>query len=197
MPVLVEPALATGHLARLVQPVLTTADLTLRPWLATDVDAVVAAYDDPDIQRWHVRSMTTDEARTWIEHWSARWQQETGAGWAVEAAGVVVGQISLREVDLSDACVELSYWVVLEARGKGVALAALDAVTEWAFDHAGMVRAELAHSTSNPASCRVATKAGYLPEGTARRQALHVDGWHDMHHHARLSAHTAGDAVLT
>lgn len=154
---------------------------------------MVAAYADPDIQRWHVRSMTADEARAWIEHWSARWVQDTGAGWAVETAGAVVGQISLREVDLADACVELSYWVVPGARGRGVAPGALAAVTEWALTDAGMVRAELAHSTSNMASCRVATKAGYLPEGTARRQALHADGWHDMHHHSRLSAAGALD----
>ena len=45
---------------------------------------------------------------------------------------------------------------------------------------------ELIHSTRNPASCRVAENAGYKLEGTKRREALHADGWHDMHLHARL-----------
>lgn len=186
MPVLVRPALPAGRLSQLTQPVLTAGALVIRPWRRSDVDAVVAAYADPEIQQWHVRSMTPLEARDWIEHWPVRWARETGAGWAVEGAGAVVGQVGLREVDLAQACVEISYWVVPTARRQGVAPAALDAVTEWAFAQAGMVRAELAHSTSNPASCRVATKAGYLPEGTARRQVLHADGWHDMHQHARL-----------
>jgi len=38
----------------------------------------------------------------------------------------------------------------------------------------------------NPASCRVAGNAGYGFEGIKRREALHADGWHDMHLHARL-----------
>jgi RimJ/RimL family protein N-acetyltransferase len=38
----------------------------------------------------------------------------------------------------------------------------------------------------NPASCRVAHHAGYPFEGIKRREALHTDGWHDMHLHARL-----------
>ncbi|MBT2467364.1 GNAT family N-acetyltransferase [Streptomyces sp. ISL-66] len=42
------------------------------------------------------------------------------------------------------------------------------------------------HSAANPASCRVATKAGYPLEGTMRGALLHVDGWHDEHLHARL-----------
>ena len=32
----------------------------------------------------------------------------------------------------------------------------------------------------------MAAKAGYVLEGTRRQQALHWDGWHDMHLHARL-----------
>ncbi|HVB43153.1 MAG TPA: GNAT family protein [Streptosporangiaceae bacterium] len=43
------------------------------------------------------------------------------------------------------------------------------------------------HSTMNPASCRVAGNAGFAYEGTKRREALHRDGWHDMHLHARLA----------
>jgi ribosomal-protein-alanine N-acetyltransferase len=39
----------------------------------------------------------------------------------------------------------------------------------------------------NPVSCRVAENAGYRLEGTKRAEAMHADGWHDMHLHARLS----------
>jgi hypothetical protein len=37
-----------------------------------------------------------------------------------------------------------------------------------------------------PTSCKVATKAGYLLEGTKRSAAVHDDGRHDMHLHARI-----------
>ncbi len=192
MPIVTSPVLPAGSFARLEQPVLDASVVLLRPWTNADAGAVVAAYNDPDIQRWHARTMDEDEAEAeaeaeaWVTHWSDRWAQETGAGWALQVEGQVAGQVSLRRIDLHEAWVELSYWVLPAARGRGVATAALTAVTEWAFE-LGVHRAELDHSSRNVASCRVATKAGYLVEGTAVQRGLHADGWHDMHLHARIS----------
>jgi RimJ/RimL family protein N-acetyltransferase len=59
-------------------------------------------------------------------------------------------------------------------------------LTTWAFGELRLHRLELSHSTVNPASCRVAENAGYAMEGIKRGEALHADGWHDMHLHARL-----------
>lgn len=41
-------------------------ELLLRPWRAADAPVVARAYRNPEIQRWHVRSMTEDEALTWV-----------------------------------------------------------------------------------------------------------------------------------
>ena len=187
MPITTPPALLPGTFAGRDQPVLDTGAVLLRPWAPPDVAAVVSAYGEPDIQHWHARSASEDEALAWIEHWPGRWAQESGAGWAVEVDGQVAGQVSLRRIDLHEAWVELSYWVLPAARGRGVAGAALTAVTEWAFD-LGVHRAQLDHSIRNAASCRVATRAGYLAEGTAVQRGLHADGWPDMPLHARINA---------
>ncbi|MBU2666118.1 GNAT family N-acetyltransferase [Actinoplanes bogorensis] len=187
------PALPIGAFSALAQPVLTAENVTLRPWTIRDVDAVLQGYGDSSIQHWHVRSMTPAEARAWIEHWPGRWAQDSGAGWALEVGGEVAGQLSMRHVDLHEGRVEWSYWVLPAARGKGVATTALIAATEWVFS-VGVHRAELDHSSRNEASCRVATKAGYLAEGTARQRGLHSDGWHDMHLHARLRSAVSVDA---
>ncbi|GAA3243409.1 GNAT family N-acetyltransferase [Dactylosporangium siamense] len=188
MPSLVTPALPAGTLAALTQPSLDGADgLRLRPWRAADADTVVAAYTDPDIQRWHCRTMTPGEARDWIDRWPVRWRTESGAGWAVTDGGRVAGQISLRRIDLVEALAEVSYWVLPHARGRRVAGRALAALTGWAFGELGLHRVEVCHSTANLASCRVADRAGYVLEGTKRGEARHIDGWHDMHLHARIS----------
>jgi RimJ/RimL family protein N-acetyltransferase len=63
--------------------------------------------------------------------------------------------------------------------------------TTWSFDVLGLHRLEINHSTANPASCRVAERAGYIGEGVKRNSALHLDGWHDMHQHARLATDPA------
>ena len=131
--------------------------------------------------------MTEDEAGAWIESWSARWNRDSGGGWAIAGASSgLLGQISLRRLDLADGIGEVSYWVVPAARGHHVATRALRALSGWLFDALQLHRLELSHSTRNPASCRVAGNAGYKFEGTKRREALHADGWHDMHLHARL-----------
>lgn len=88
--------------------------------------------------------------------------------------------------DLDEGEAEAGYWVMPAARGRNMAARALGAVSDWMFTQVGLHRIVLSHSTNNPASCRVAAKAGYLHEGTMRQQGLHADGWHDMHLHARL-----------
>jgi RimJ/RimL family protein N-acetyltransferase len=186
VPLLTDPAVAPGSLARLRQPVLPLGDVALRPWRRSDGSALVEAYAEPGVQRWHARSMNLDEARAWVDSWPERWNGESGAGWAVVDASGLVGQISLRRLSLTEGLGEVSYWVLPAARGRRVATRALCGLSAWVFDQLGLHRLEVNHSTVNPTSCRVAQNAGYRLEGTRRRQALHADGWHDMHLHARL-----------
>jgi len=186
VPRLTGPVVVPGSLARLPQPVLDLDDFVLRPWQESDAPAVAKAYSDPGIQKWHARSMTEEEARAWIAAWPGRWFQESGGGWAIAGSADLFGQISLRRLSLSDGLGEVSYWVVPAARGRRVATRALCALTAWVFDQLRLHRLELAHSSLNPASCRVAGHAGYELEGIKRREALHPDGWHSMHLHARL-----------
>jgi RimJ/RimL family protein N-acetyltransferase len=188
MGLLTTPFIAAGTMAAMTQPELVGAGVVLRPWRSDDLPAVVAGYADPAIRRWHVRSMDEDEARAWIEHWPGRWAAETGAGWAVTRDGrEAAGQISLSRLDLAEGVGTLSYWTRPEARGAGLAHRAAEALAGWVFTTLGLHRLQLSHSTANPASCRVAEKAGFVAEGTRRGAGWHADGWHDMHVHARLA----------
>lgn len=187
MPALVGRVVPAGGLNRWPQPVLVVDELVLRPWLLSDVPAVVDAYRDPQIQRWHVRSMTAPEAQAWVLSWAEKWADESAGGWAVVDQGTVVGRAGLRTLDLAAGQGEAAYWVVPAGRGRAIASRALNAVSEWMFANVGLHRLELEHSTGNPASCRVAFRAGFHAEGTRRRSVRHTDGWHDMHLHARLN----------
>ncbi|RAO04648.1 hypothetical protein GAR05_00511 [Micromonospora saelicesensis] len=189
MPLLVAPALAAGSFAAQEQPHLPVRPgLALRPWRDDDVPAVRAAFDCPQIQRWHVRRIDgDDEARSWTAQWAGRWCDETAASWAiVDADDRPLGQVGLRGVLLDEASAQVSYWLLPAARGRGIATEALGALTRWSFTRAGLHRLALEHSTANVASCRVATRAGFPVEGVARGSVRHADGWHDMHLHARL-----------
>lgn len=191
MPVLVDSALPPGSLRHLTQPRLDLGGGFLaRPWLYGDASFLQRTFLDPDIQKWHVRRIDSDdEARDWLAGWAHRWEQETDASWAIARTETdeAIGQVGFRDVRLGEARAQMSYWVDVDARGQGTASRAAAAVAGWGMTVLGLQRVGLAHAVSNLGSCRVAQRAGFAYEGTLRRYGLHADGWHDMHMHARTA----------
>lgn len=197
MPLLVVPTVPVGSLAARPQPTLTVGGggggggMLLRPWARGDAPAVLEAYRDAEIQRWHVRRADTlAEAESWIADWQGSWAAETGAHWAVADAGsgALLGRAALKALDFADGTAQVAYWTVPAARGRGVCPKAVETVAGWAFETAGFQRLGLEHSVGNTASCRVAGKTGFEVEGVRRSAWLHADGRHDVHVHARLRA---------
>lgn len=124
--------------------------------------------------------------REWFEAYRRDWEEEKGGHWAIAREdGEVLGRIAMRGWNFDDGVAGVAYWMLAAARGAGVATCAVVGLSAWA-EEMGFYRLYLDHSTRNPASCRVATKSGYLLEGTMRSSAVHDDGRHDMHLHARI-----------
>jgi RimJ/RimL family protein N-acetyltransferase len=182
------PVISSGSLSGFPQPVLPVAPgLLLRPWEPADVPAFLSAYADGEIHRWHMRRPRTEAGvQEWFDAYRQDWKHEKGGHWAVARDdGEVLGRIALRGFNFDDGIAVVAYWVLPAARGAGVATCAVTALSVWALEEIGFYRLELGHSTRNHASCRVAVKSGYLLEGTRRSAAVHDDGRHDMHLHAR------------
>lgn len=186
MPRLVPPVLPEGTLKDRPQPRIDAGHkVSLRPWEASDAGVLAAAYEVPDIRRWHHRSMTEDEAAGYIREAADRWDADRGGEWAVLRDDEVVGRAGLR-CSLEAGQGEVSYWTLPEARGRRTASRALDAVATWALSEIGFWRLEVRHSTANIASCRVAETGGFAYEASLPRAMLHADGWHDVHVHTRF-----------
>ena len=172
-----------------LDPVTLTGDgLRLRPWTDDDAGAVLAGLSDHEVARWNPRLPLRDlaAARGWIAGRSERWADGRAASWAVEEEGVVVGSVSLREVNQVDRWATASYWTLPAARGRGVAPRALGLAAAYAVEGLGLHRVQLQHVLENTASCRVATKAGFALEGTQLGSCLLADGFADEHLHARV-----------
>jgi RimJ/RimL family protein N-acetyltransferase len=182
------PVVPAGRLSQQVQPVLGLSNgLVLRPWLPADAGVLVAAGQDPSIRQWNMLAVDgLEDAHRRIERMRERWQSEAGAIWAVARpeGGEAVGLIGWRQINLVEGSAEFLYWLLPAARGGGVVVEAVKRLSEWGLEELGLHRLSLCHSVANPASCRVAEKAGYLLEGTMRSALLHADGWHDLHLHA-------------
>ena len=157
-----------------------------------DADAIARALVDPDIALWNpgVVSPGTsahDRALLWIAD-RAAWAPDH-ASWVVrDLDGHVIGAMSVHHVDEAHRTAEVGYWMTPDGRQRGIGAAALDVATRYAFEQLGLQRVELFPAVENEASCRMATRCGYLYEGTARESFVYGDGLrHDEHLHARLA----------
>ncbi|WP_349239648.1 GNAT family N-acetyltransferase [Streptomyces sp. CC208A] len=145
--------------------------LLLRPWCAEDVAALVEAYRDPVLRRGPGSSPTCEEDGVrWVRVQEQGWAEGVRFGFAVHEAADgaapprLVGNVVLKEVAPGRPSAEVGYWTVAQARGRGIAPRALEALTGWALDTfrgGGLERLELLHQVDNQASCRVAVKCGY------------------------------------
>ena len=145
---------------------------------------------DPETVLWNPAPRVLDEptAADWCRR-GADWGSGEQVTFSVleSTTGQLVGNICLHHLDSEQASADIGYRVAPWARGGGVATASVRAVSGWAFAVLGLERIQLFHALANPASCRVAQKAGYRVEGTLRAGFVAGDGRrYDEHLHARL-----------
>jgi RimJ/RimL family protein N-acetyltransferase len=102
--------------------------------------------------------------------------------------GALLGSVSLHHVDVDHENAEVGYWIAPAARGRGLAARGVEMAARFAFTTLGFRRLYLYHSVENPASCRVAERAGFALEGVTRESYRYPDGrFHDEHLHGRLA----------
>jgi RimJ/RimL family protein N-acetyltransferase len=152
--------------------------LLLRPWRDDDIDEAWAALQDPEIRVWNFTGSASREEALRMIRGRQDWSAGDHASWAVVdlGSGALLGSLSLHRIDRAQGTAEIGYWTTPRARGKGVATAAVVAVCDWAFTALGLDRIELLHAVENPASARIAEKAGFSLEGRLRRSYRYGDG---------------------
>jgi RimJ/RimL family protein N-acetyltransferase len=161
-------------------PTLTDGVVTLRPWTAADVPDVAKACDDPlTARRLPVPSPYTPADATWFvsDHVPTSWLTGDVAELAVTDAvtGELLGAMGLKLLGRRLGYGEVGYWTAPWARGRGVAARGAVLSARWGLDVLGLDRVELLADVENPASQRVAEKAGFVREGVARRGRLDRD----------------------
>jgi RimJ/RimL family protein N-acetyltransferase len=155
--------------------VVRTERLTLRPLREDDVDVMVAAVMDPDVQRWLPlpNPYSRAEGLSYVgELAPAARTSGRGLVRGIEMDGGLVGLIDLKRTDWRHRETEIGYWATPAARGRGVMTEATVALSRWALAEAGFERVVLRIATGNAASRRVAEKAGFTYEGTARNAGI-------------------------
>jgi len=159
----------------------------LRPWSPADAPALLAARrSTPDLSRQFSGVEIADEAQA-ADHIATVLRSDSSTrNWAVVEDGVAVGNVGLAAIEYRHGTAWAYYWLTDHVRGRGLAADGLRAVARWAFA-VGLFRLELGHRLDNPASCRVATAAGFAVEGTERQKLRYGDERFDVETHARLA----------
>jgi RimJ/RimL family protein N-acetyltransferase len=156
----------------LTAPTLSDGGITLRALRDTDVPALVAACQDPEIARWtRVPSpYTVEDAKRFVA--IAATEAAAGAGLALAIADQhdeLIGTVGLMEIH--DGQGEIGYWVGAAARGRGAATRATVLLRDWAHAELGLHTIEVLPHRDNAPSRRVAERAGFTDSGEIRRIA--------------------------
>jgi len=151
---------------------------SLRPLAEEHLDAVGGLFDDPDVLRFTRLPVPPPPgfARHWLDRYEAGRLDGTREAFAVvDDDGSFLGMAMAVDIDREAREVELGYIVAPAARGRGVATAALDELTRWAFAELDALRITLIIDVENRASARVAERCGYVLEGVMRSSYLKDD----------------------
>jgi len=147
-------------------------DVRLTPFGATHLAAFAALAEDPEVRRY-TRFPDPPEPgfpAAWLARYDEGRRDGTREAFAVEdpATGAFLGLALAVAIDADAGAAELGYTVAPAARGRGVATAALAALTRWAFAERGLTRLTLLVEVENVASTRVAERCGYVLEAVRR-----------------------------
>lgn len=88
----------------------------------------------------------------------------------------LAGIISLHTIDFANHRAEIGYWLVKEARNKGIGTAAVELLTEYGLMTMGFRRIDALVDNRNEASKRLLEKAGYQFEGLLKNYVTRPDG---------------------
>jgi RimJ/RimL family protein N-acetyltransferase len=146
---------------------------------------------DPDVLRFtRVPDPPPDDfVESWLQRYEDGRRDGTREAFVIEdpADGRFLGIAVAPSIQRDARTAELGYLIHPAARGRGVATAALERLTAWAFGELDAVRLELLISTENPASKRVAEHNGYRYEGTLRSLFVVPGRWEDSEIWSRLA----------
>jgi ribosomal-protein-alanine N-acetyltransferase len=169
--------------------VSSTDAVRLEPLTVAHADGLEALAQDPDVQRNTYVPVPPPAGfgRTWAENYEQGRADGSREGFALvdPEDGSFLGMGVAVHLDREARQAELGYIVAREARGRGIASAALRLLTDWGFEQ-GLERLELRINSDNEASMRVAERCGYTREGMLRSVHFKADMRTDVVVYSRL-----------
>ena len=127
---------------------------------------------------WANADETVEELETFLRTMAAKFilREELPLMLWRKSDGLYVGGSGLHDIDWGVPCFEIGYWVRVSLQGQGYITEAVNGITWFAFDHLSAERVEIRCDANNERSAAVARRAGYMLEGTLRRESRSPNG---------------------
>jgi RimJ/RimL family protein N-acetyltransferase len=154
----------------IMAPTLSDGVVGLRAMRQSDIPAMVAACQDPEISRWtRVPSpYTREDAQRFLAISATEAAAGEGIALAVADDGDrLVGTMGLFGLD-GRGRGEIGYWTAAAARGRGATTRAVVLMRDWARAELGLTTIEILCHRDNQPSQRVAERAGFADTGESR-----------------------------
>jgi RimJ/RimL family protein N-acetyltransferase len=162
-------------------PTLSGAHLTLRPPVPSDLDERLALGRSPEILRGFgavstdAPPLTRDEVVKWLDGLAA-----SPTAWVIACKGRFLGEIRLRDVDLTDRRARLGIALYDPTLlGQGLGRAAIRLLFPYAFQKLQLHRLSLRVLADNLRAIACYKACGFVEEGRERESALVGGGWED------------------
>lgn len=152
--------------AAFIPPVVETARLVLRRFVADDLDFLASLVGDPEVMRYYPAVEDRDGARRQLERIAERDRQDGYSVWLAvdKASGEPIGRVGLMKQTLGpgETHAEVGYMIRRDRWRQGYAFEAAAGVRDWAFAH-GLDHVIALVRPENTPSAAVAGKLGMQP----------------------------------
>ncbi|MGH7727163.1 MAG: GNAT family N-acetyltransferase [Vulcanimicrobiaceae bacterium] len=157
---------------------LKTPLCNVRRWAESDIRALPALANDARVAEYMTLRFPSpysdDDAAAWVALQRVR---EEPTHFAIDVEGVLAGGISLEPgADIHRGSAEVGYWLGSSFWGRGVATAALRALTEHTLATSSLHRLWAGVMKPNARSARVLERAGYRREAVLESAATTRSG---------------------
>lgn len=148
----------------------------IRAWALEDAEALAQAINNKKVQD-NLRDglpypYSVDDARQYLQT-TLDAPPDSQYTWAIVADGKVVGSIGIfRQQNIHRQTGEIGYYLAEPYWGRGIVTAAVQEACRYVFENTDILRIFAEPFARNTASCRVLEKAGFVCEGTLRKNAV-------------------------
>lgn len=166
-------------------PVLETPRLRLRPIELSDTSAIQKAAGARQIADTMIslpHPYPAGEGERYVAKQQARQEVGRSVTFTIEqkAERGFCGLVEVRDIDREHSQGELSFWLAVEAWGRGYMSEVVESVVQYGFQDLRLNRLYAYHMSRNPASGHVLEKNGFKQEGLLRQRVQKWEQFEDV-----------------